>query len=158
MSIDREQYRQSVLENIKKFGFHTTSVMGRNSDEVSYSYSTGIHETLNKPDIIIFGLSSSTSHALINIYYDRIRASESFGLKNEYSGFLKGYPVMFASVPKAKIDEHMLCIPWLYGDRQHEAYQLLYTDDYGHWPWEDSASGSFRHLQPVLGNLHNKSS
>ncbi len=158
MAIDREQYRQSVLNNIEKFGFHTTSVMGSDPDEVSYSYSTGIHETINKPDIIIFGLSPSVSHAVIGIYYDRVKSGELFEPGIEYSGFLKGYPVMLASVPKAKIDEHMLCIPWLYPGREHEAYQILYPDDDGLWPWEDSVSGSFRQLQPVLGSLDNRTS
>ncbi len=156
MAIDREQYRKSVLENIEKFGFHTTSVMGRDSDEVSYSYSTGIHETIDKPDIIIFGLSPSVSHAVIGIYYDRVRAGELFEPGIEYSGFLKGYLVMFASISKVKIDEHMLCIPWLYPGKQHEAYQLLYPDDDGKWPWQDNAEESFRHLQPVLGSLRDK--
>ncbi len=156
MAIDREQYRKSVLENIERFGFHATSVMGSEPGEVSYSYSTGIHETINKSDIIIFGLSPSVSHAVIGIYYDRLKAGELFEPGNEYSGFLKGYPVIFASVPEAKIDEHMLCIPWLYLGRQHEAYQLLYPDDDGKWPWDGSADESFRQLQPVVGSLHNK--
>lgn len=150
MAIDREEYRQSVLKNIENFGFHTTSVMGSNPDEISYTYSTGIQETASKPDIIIFGLSPSLSHTLINIYYNRIKSGESFEAGVQYSSFLKESTIVFDTVPKNKIDEYMLCVPWIYGDKQHEAYQLLYPDDDGNWPWQDNVEETFRRFQPVL--------
>jgi len=147
--MDKAEYRKSVINNINNHGFHSTTVAGEEGDP-TYTYSTGIQETLNAPELITIGLGSSLAHTLSHIYYDRVKAGETFVENHKYEGFLKGVTVMFKTVPLEKINEYMLCVPWLYGDKPHRALQLIYPDDNHLWPWDEGVHASVIRCQPIL--------
>jgi len=147
--MNRDSYRKSVLSNIKKYDFHATSVLAENEDP-QYTYSTGIQESQGKPEIIIIGLESSLAHTLSCIYYNKLKSGEVFKIGVEYSGFLKGCKVMFCKVPKDKLEEYMLCVPWIYEENENEAIQLIYPDDNELFSWEKGVHESIIREQPIL--------
>ena len=60
---EEEKFRQIISD----YGWHVMQVRNREEETgPTFSYSTGLWENFNHPEIIIFGLSGELEHSIIN--------------------------------------------------------------------------------------------
>ncbi|MBH9554051.1 DUF4262 domain-containing protein [Inhella gelatinilytica] len=147
------EYEQNIHTHIEKCGCSVTSVFDPDGDEPPFSYSIGIAQSSQAPELIVVGLKPEISHWLVNEYNRRVRAGERFSPGVLYADFLEGFEVQFGLVDRQHRAEYMRSASWLYGGPDFEALQMLWPSTSGVWPWDSEASEWFRANQPLLGPL-----
>ncbi|GHG73134.1 hypothetical protein GCM10010919_25710 [Alishewanella longhuensis] len=142
-----------ITDNIKKHGCHVTSVFDRKGEEPRFTYTIGVYQEENQPELIIVGLNHELGAWIANEYNRRIQSDEIFQEGNYYSGFLDGFEVCFRVVAEKYKREFMLSCNWLYKDTNYPALQLIYPSVNGVWPWHKDASENFKSLQPSFQDI-----
>lgn len=66
------------------------------------------------------------------------------------SDVLEGYDVILKLVIKAHYKEYLGWSRWFYCGDGFEAWQVIFPDKSGHFPWDNGASPEFRWFQPNL--------
>ena len=118
----------------------------------SFTYTIGIEENYNLPELIIVGVSNKTSATIINDIMHWVRTKdftpEPFKVYNQFTNFkMCLVPVM---VP-AK--ETLMTLTNLFYtnkniavgimDNHFNAYQIIWTDTQNHFPWEEEFEEHF---------------
>lgn len=101
----------------------------------------------------MFGLNPEVAQFVINEYNTRLRAGEVFTTQLPYYGFLDGFPVYFAEVPKQHFSQYCGFGLWFYGSDNFRVLQVIYPDKTtGVWPWDSEPNAHYLWHQPVLGD------
>jgi hypothetical protein len=110
-----------------------------------YAYTLGLHE-LGLPELLATGVVTERALALMDYF-----APEAIlnGTPSPGDRIVLTDTAMFEAVEVDHPDAHMELAVKLYGPNLR-AVQLVWTDDYGRWPW-DAAFDFFGMKQPVLG-------
>ncbi|MCH9809123.1 MAG: DUF4262 domain-containing protein [Alphaproteobacteria bacterium] len=141
---------------IDQFGWALMGVFDPDNEEPSFTYSTGILETLGEPEVIVFGLESDTRKWLCNEYGNRLRDGNRFEPNRDIENLVKGYPVRLIDVDTTRPEvfaDHLCWTHWYYGRRDFPIRQLVWPDKEGRFPWEPDCSEATRRQQPLLGTL-----
>ena len=124
--------------------------------QLSMSYSVGLFETLGHPEIVMFGLSLHTMHAVINDIGRRVRAGETMNDGKVLDDLFEVYPSMFRSVARRWYDTFLPWAVWYHGHPDFPALQCFWPDRSSRWPWEAAFDPSLARFQPLL--FHEKAS
>ena len=146
-----DKNEQKALDDIERCGRHILNVL-EDDEYPNFSYSIGINQTLNKPELIIVGLKKEIAHPIINDYYDRLNKGEIFEPGNYYGNFLDGCEVLFIDVAEQYYESHMGWCRWIYKGNKFNALQLVYPTTDGIWPWDKEADESYRWWQRILND------
>ena len=144
-----DENEKKALEDIEEYGCHIINVM-EGDEEPKFSYSIGIENTQDNPDLILFGLDPKIAMFVINEYYRRIADGETFSLGAYYSGFLEGFDVFFVGVDQRFIGEYFGWGIWYYKDAEFQPWQVIWPSTKGHWPWDSDRTEYYDWCQPVL--------
>ncbi|MEG3156300.1 DUF4262 domain-containing protein [Lysobacter zhanggongensis] len=139
-----EEYERNILAHIKEHGCSVTSVLDPDGDQPAFSYSIGVAQSSDAPELIVVGLDSKIGHWLVNEYNRRVKAGERFSPGVLYLGFLEGFAVQFGHVARHYRSEYMRSACWLHGGPNFEALQLIWPNTSGIWPWDPEADDWFR--------------
>ena len=140
---------QKAADDIEKYGCHILHVK-EDAEGPRFSYSIGINETADRPDIIIFGLKKDLAVWVINEYYRRVKEGEVFEPSQFYSGFIESHDITFLEVAKEYYKECLGWGLWYYRGDDFRMMQLVFPSTSGLWPWDDGAPEDFIWLQPLL--------
>ena len=140
---------EKALADIETYGCHVIHVL-EDDDGPPFTYSVGVQESSDVPEVIVIGLKQPIAHFVVNEYNNRVRAGERFAAGARYDGFLAGFRVQFEVVTPDHFDDYMGWARWFYGGNTFEAFQIIYPTTDGIWPWEPGASESFKERQPIL--------
>ena len=130
-----KQYHDTVDENIRKHGYHSTFVFSDKSP--SFCYSTGIFKTFKIPEIFISALPQNLSHGLIENYVDKLKAATSIPLYTKIDDLTERFPVYLIEVPTEKLIDYVLSSIRFYENSEYKYLQLVYPDVKGHFPNEE---------------------
>ncbi|EWH08602.1 hypothetical protein DS2_16689 [Catenovulum agarivorans DS-2] len=142
---------QKALNDIEEYGCHIINVM-EGDNEPSFTYSIGINQKQNKPDLIIVGLKRELAHSIVNNYKDRLLAGETFETGQYYSDFLGGFDVFFIEVDKSHYKEYLGWGLWLNNGDDFKMLQLIWPTTDGVWPWDSDKSEFYEWAQPILND------
>lgn len=146
-------YERSVVANVRKFGWHCTSVAPRLGEEgESFSYTVGLQHSYGSSELIILGLPGGTAHSIFSIFVDRLREGRPIALDAPSEDLLKDYPCVFVPVPRPRYNDYVLSALWYYAEQDFELHQLVYPDREGRFPWHPEAAPAFRQQQPLLSH------
>ena len=140
---------KKALEDIEEYGCHIIHVL-EETEYPPFSYSIGIDQSIDQPELIITGLKRELSHWIINEYNNRIREREVFQTDRTYDGFLDGFEVIFKEVEKKHYREYFGWGLWLYKGDNFKALQLVYPSTSGIWPWDEGAPDDLTWFIPKL--------
>jgi hypothetical protein len=143
-----------VLEDIAEYGLHIVHVLEDDDDAedaARFSYTVGLHHSLQHPEVIVFGLPEDVAHELLNLVADEISEGKQFAGGTRHEGLLEGYPVRFVDIGVENHKDHVGLARWAYEDEAFSVVQLVYPDQQGRWPWDEGIRDGFRRHQPVLG-------
>lgn len=134
--MNNEQIFREVVGHIKTFGWHVTGVMAeRNSPAFAYSVGAPSQEL---PEIIISGLNPKTGCILINDLLRSIKSGAETLREDEPYTEVANMPCYLRKLTAEQAKDHMtMALMWA---RDHTkpfvAYQLVYPDVAGLFPWE----------------------
>jgi len=144
--------KQTIESNIKKYGHHIIHVLGED-DEPNFSYTIGLYETYQKPEIIIIGQEHELLQILLNnLAYDykNGRTLTDNTLEEE---IVDDYKCMVINVQKKYYDEYLgLALDYYKGDK-FDVMQVIWPTTDNIFPYAEDAPEGFSDWQPVLGKV-----
>lgn len=125
-------------ENVEKFGWHCVHVLPQKDEGyVPFAYTIGLVESLNHPEIVIFGLGKDTAHGILSDCVNLIRDGTVFPTDDRVPDILAGdYDVQFRPVQRRYFGEYLGHACRFYGADSFEALVLFWPDKAGQFPWE----------------------
>jgi len=140
---------QKAISDIAKYGCHVMNVM-EHEDLAPFSYSIGIEQSSQAPELIVIGLKHPIAHSAINEYNARVRAGTRYNPGDLASGFIEGFDCRFQSVDPSHYREYLGWNLWFYKGPEFRVLQLVYPTTSGTWPNEPGASEWFNNWQVML--------
>lgn len=143
---------QRVIDDIREYGWHVVGVEA-DEDGPAFAYSVGIQQTLNHPEIIVFGLNDpETMMYIINTVGDEIRKGASFEDWHESDEILNGYSCVFRWVSTESYPDYLGYAKWYYQPEGFDALQCIWPDKQHRYPWHPECHPSFKQRQPILAD------
>ena len=148
-----DDVEQRVLNDIAKYGWHLIQV---NADEQgpSFVYSIGMMETLDHPEVIMFGLAPKLMASVINDVGRQVRNGRNFAELGLFEDLLEGYRCKFTPIHERWHTEYLGYAMW---HRRSvgkagtlKALECLWPDKTGRFPDEDGCSEVVVARQPLL--------
>lgn len=154
MTINTEQEalnnRQTVLDNIEKFGCHLTLIEADNYLP-AFVYSIGLFKKYRHPEIICFGLKTDVMKSMINHACDLIKNGEVIMPDKLYSEFLEGYKIQFLQVDKDYYHNYVGYAGVFYDMTfDFPLLQLVWPDKQHNFPWDKDFNIDWIFKQPLL--------
>lgn len=142
---------QKLLDDVEEYGVHIVHVAEDDDGAPGFSFTVGLWETFQQPEVLVFGLAEEVAHDLLNALADEAAEDRKFLAGTRHDDVLVGYPVRFLDVPKARYDDYLGSAVWAYEGDGFPCVQLVWPDKQGRWPWEPGVREGFADAQPVLG-------
>jgi Domain of unknown function (DUF4262) len=155
-------YESEIVQNVKDYGCHVTSVFDPDAVAPSFAYSTGFWETVGQPEVIILGLPSPMGPFAINETLRQCQAGLQLLDGQRIEGLFEEFDVTcVARIVDASnlVPEYFNSAIWYRSMRTgrplDEALQLVWAYE-GFFPWDDGAPAELFEDQPLLysGTLH----
>lgn len=139
-----------ALADIEKYGLHVISV--REEDGYPpFAYSIGIEQSLGMPELIVIGLKSNVACSAINECYRQMKEHGEPTPGARVAGLLGGdFECIIGEASSEQIADYMHWASWLYKGRPFRAYQIIWPNTSGVFPWEQDASDWLIARQPLL--------
>ncbi len=141
-----------IQADIKNFGWHITSVSAPMMPP-TYAYSTGLYETLRRPELVIFGLHPNQMASAINALGDMLRSGHpSFSSGTRLARFWEDdtLPAAFGAVQPHWQRKVLAVSQWFYRQKIVPTLQCYWPDDAGRFPWEPGFDAALDLFQPLL--------
>lgn len=143
---------KEIRSNIKKYGHHIIHVL-EEDDEPNFSYTIGLFETYQQPEIIMIGQSQDLLQVLLNnIAYDykNGRTLTSGQLEED---ILDDYKCMVVDVDKKNYEEYLGLAIDYYKGTEFPVMQIIWPTKSHQFPYDKNAPEGFKKWQPVLGKI-----
>ena len=147
-------YERTVFANIEKHGWHCTSVGGGDGDPC-FTYSVGLFDSFNHPELLVIGLSTELSHSMISSVARSAAENNPLDLNESCDDLLADAPCVFVEVPCACYADWVISARWYYQGDDFPLYQIVWPSVDGPFPWERGADADLISSQPVLGKPRN---
>ncbi|MEG0359849.1 MAG: DUF4262 domain-containing protein [Anaerorhabdus sp.] len=136
--------------NIEKYGLQVVGIEAT-SYLPSFSYSVGLYESYQHPEIICFGLPMDLVHGVINDVADLIKNGERIvPYQDYYDKFFKNSRAQFLLVDIRNLKDYFYATFNYYQHDNFSALQLVWTDRHDNFPWEEGFEEKFAYDQPLL--------
>ena len=150
----RDEIEQQALDAIKQHGWHLI-IVPDDEEGPGFVYSVGMMQTLNHPEIIMFGLDSDLMVDVIDGMGNEIRKGRRFADPGLFDDFLKGYPCKTIPMAKRWHAEYMRYAMWHHKHTGQasvfQAVQCLWPDKQGRFPDDPRCHADVVAAQPLLG-------
>jgi hypothetical protein len=137
---------QRTIANIEEFGCSVLQVKG-NSAGPGWSYTLGVYDTCNTPEIITVGLREETALFLLNEAARRLRAGSNLS-EGRHREILGDVECVFRPVDPKWVKHLMGWATWYYGGADFPVLQAIYPDRENRFPEESGFDETFR--QPLM--------
>jgi len=140
---------EKTASHIEEFGLSVILVEATDYFP-SFGYSIGLWKKFHHPEVIMFGLSTKTIHAVINSVGDLIKSGETVELNKQYTDFFNTGHAEFITVDQTSLGDYFGYAIDFYKTRNFPALQLVWTDRNDKFPWESNFEEEFVYKQPLL--------
>jgi len=146
---DFDELLEKTKHNIEKYGLQVISI--RASEYLpSFSYSIGLLESYQHPELICFGLSTDLMHTLINDVAALIKQGEKAESGRNYDNIFANSDAQFVQVDARNVPDYFTLALKYYQLDQIPAMQLVWTDRKNRFPWDMGFEEEFVYKQPLL--------
>lgn len=138
-----------TISDIEKYGLSVICV--EKTDYLpGFAYSIGLWQKYDHPEIISFGLTIKTLHAIINDAAEIVKGGQSIEIDRDYHDIFENGRARFLQVDKQNLRDYFGYAIDFYNSIDFPAAQLVWTDRNDRFPWEDGFEKEFVHRQPLL--------
>ncbi len=140
--IEPDELLAKIKTNIQEYGLQIIGISATDYFP-SFSYSIGLYESYQHPEIICFGLPIELAHIIINDVADLIRNGETIKPYTPYENIFKDSKAEFLLVDSKNIKDYFNAALSYYQHNHFSALQLVWTDHNNKLPWEDNFEEKF---------------
>lgn len=140
---------QKTNSDIEKYGL-TVIVIEATEYLPSFAYSIGLWKKFGHPELISFGLTTKTLHAIINLAADLVKSGQKIQVNKTYTDFFETGKSVFLAVDKRNIRDYFGYAIDYYNTIDFPALQLVWTDRNDRFPWDEGFEEEFIYKQPLL--------
>lgn len=135
--------------HIEQYGF---SVIHVSEDEIgpAFSYSIGLFQTYEHPEIILFGLPHESSQIIISNCAVEIKSGRRYKPDELNGDIVPNYDCVFKIVPSEWYDDYVGQAQRFYQGSAFHLLQCVWPDRSNKLPWQPGFTESLRHRQPLL--------
>ncbi|TJZ78891.1 DUF4262 domain-containing protein [Chitiniphilus eburneus] len=141
---------EKALSDIEQYGLHVLHVL-EEEDLPPFTYTIGVEKTIGHAEFIVIGLKQELAQFVVNECYAKLQAGESIEPGDSVGGLLEGFDCKVVEFPKDSYRDYLGWALWLYKGSNFRAYQIVYPNTSGVWPWEKEADDWFKSWQPIPG-------
>jgi Domain of unknown function (DUF4262) len=116
----------------------------------SFAYTIGLWKNYHHPEIIAFGLTIKTLHAILNIACEEIKNGKTYTSDVSYPDIFDNSDARFVPVDSRNINDYFGYAIWFNEGIDFPALQLVWTDRNNKFPWEENYEEEFVYRQPLL--------
>jgi len=116
----------------------------------SFAYTIGLWKNYQHSEIIAFGLTTDTLHAILNIAGENIKAGVKYTIGQNYSEFFINSDAQFLTVDNRNIRDYFGYAIWFNRGTDFPAIELIWTDRNNKFPWDEDYQEEFLYRQPLL--------
>jgi len=128
--------KEKIKENIRKHGWHFLFVFDPNGEREDFSYTIGLEESFNHPEIIVFGLKKDSSHAILTDIVEDIKSGATMESDKKLGNVIGGdLEVMFKPLISSAYKEYLGTAVDYYS-RQFRAQVMFWPDKANKLPTE----------------------
>jgi hypothetical protein len=149
--VAKDEPERIVLNNINEFGWHAVNVI-EDDDYPPWSFTIGLYETWQHPELIVIGRSRATAHKMLECLATQIENGSAPDFADHDPYPLLGIPCHFIEVNPRYYSDYVGFALWFYRKRRFPLYQIIWPGNDGLFPWHPRAPSTFREWQPLLGN------
>lgn len=143
-------YERRLLENIRRFGWQSTNVLG-DAEDPSFAYTIGFQHSFGVPEVLVTGLDGPTAHGLLSEVAAAVREGSPLGPGRGPEVRHNGHPCAWQAVSPERYGEYVLSALWYYEGEPFQVVQLVWPDGEGRFPGEPGAEEVLAKRQPLLG-------
>jgi hypothetical protein len=139
-----------LLDDIEK---HSCHILHVTSNEIlpGWSYTIGLCEIFQQPEIIVVGLKTDTAQFLLNEVASRMRLGLKIREGLRQSELLADVECEFREVEqRSELAGVVGYAKWFYGADPFPVFQCIYPDLHNRFPWEEQFDASWRCRQALL--------
>lgn len=140
---------QKTISDIEKYGLSVIIIEG--TDYLpSFACSIGLWKKYKHPEIILFGFSTKTLHAIINDVGEFVKSGKKIETDKVYDDFFENGRAKFIKVDSRNLQDYFGYAIDFYNSSEFPALQLIWTDRNDKFPWEEDFEEEFVFKQPLL--------
>jgi hypothetical protein len=140
---------QRVFDDVATYGWHVIGVSASAGDP-EFSFTIGLFETNQHPELVVFGLPFKTAHGLLSVCVERLKQGSPFEAGQVRSDVLTRHRLAVLEVDRSFYSAYLGSAIGFYGDTDFPALQLVWPDRGDHFPWEPAHDPSYAGSQLVL--------
>lgn len=137
-----ENIVEKANADIEQYGWSTMYVdANRERGMESFSYTIGLEETYDHPEVIVFGLPAETAHNILSAIAHAIKEGESMPLHTPVQNILSGdFKVLFKPFVTDAYHDYLNVAVSSYGTPEFRTQIMFWPDKDGFFPTDDSYS------------------
>jgi hypothetical protein len=152
--IGTDHGERKVLADVAEFGWHSLNVL-EDDGHPPWTFTIGLYETWQHPELIIIGRSRATAHHILNTVATGLDDNHRLDLTRTTLELLPHTQCCFIEVAERYYHDYVGFARWFYRGKHFPLYQIIWPSNDGHYPWSPHAPDSFKEWQPLLGEALN---
>jgi hypothetical protein len=138
-----------LIDDIQKYGW-TVMIVEATDYLPSFAYTIGLWKNYQHPELICFGLATTSLHSVLNVGGELVREGQRLETGREYDDFFEQGTSQFISVQSRNLNDYFGYALWFNKMNEFPALQLVWTDRNNRYPWNKGFEEEFIYRQPLL--------
>lgn len=143
------QAEQNIKRDVKEYGW-SVCLFEEDSATPAFAYTIGLWKNFKHSEVISFGLSLDTLHAILNDVGEWARNGKTVELGVNNYEVLERLPVQFRQVDHGNIPDYFGYGRWFYEYQDFPVIQLIWPDRDSNYPWDNGYDARYKFSQPLL--------
>ncbi|WP_082979757.1 DUF4262 domain-containing protein [Labrys sp. WJW] len=144
-----DEGERRFVGEIRTHGWFRTSVFA-DAQGPGFSYTTGLWVSVRHPELIVFGLSDSTAHAVFWDVFRNIQDGHSVEVGTRTDGIFGNAAAYALPVASKHYEDYLGWSRWFYAGNDFPCLLIVWPDAANAFPWEASFDASFLTAQTDL--------
>ena len=146
---DNTSMDDKLIDDIKEYGW--TVMLSEATDYLpSFAYTVGLWKNYKHPELITFGLTTTTLHSILNIGGELVKDGHRLQVGSDYDNFFENGIAQFIQVDQRTLKDYFGYAIWFNKTSDFQALQLVWTDRNNKYPWNSVFEKDFIYRQPLL--------
>lgn len=143
-------YETDLIERVQEHGWQTTSVHADDHGDPAFSYTTGFWLTVDQPEVIVFDFPPRLSHDVFGQMMRKAREGQRFPIGKPIENILSNEAIYLFPITREAAVEYLRSSQWFYKQTEFPAFQLVWADRAGRFPWNSDFDVALAKLQPDI--------
>lgn len=129
--------RSKIKQDIAEYGWHGVHAFPDNEIQDRFTYTIGLSESYQGPEVAIFGIDRKRAHQLLAVCANLLRSGATLDVDVPDGRLIRGgYKVVFRIISKEAYPEYLGTAVAYFGNTDFRAVVMFLPDSLGRFPWE----------------------